>query len=63
MDQPVPRPKFELAQARELAEAFAQESVDYLILGKGAAILLGDPGTTLDLDLFAPRNPENVILP
>src|SRR5688572_18662945 len=59
MDQPVQRPKFELTQARELAEAFARESVDYLFLGKGAAILLGYPGTTQDLDLFAPKNQEN----
>lgn len=59
MDPPAPRPKFELTQARELAEAFALESVDYLILGKGAAILLGYPGTTQDLDLFAPKNPDN----
>jgi hypothetical protein len=59
MDQPIPRPKFELAQARELAEAFAREGVDYLILGKGGAILLGYPGTTQDLDLFTPKNREN----
>lgn len=59
MDPPAPGPKFELAQARELAEAFARESADYLFLGKAGAILLGYPGTTLDLDIFAPRNPDN----
>lgn len=53
------RPKFELAQARELAEAFAKAEVDYLFLGKAGAILLGYPGTTLDLDLFAPKDRRN----
>jgi hypothetical protein len=57
--EPPPRPKFELAQARELAEAFAAEGVDYLFLGKAGAILLGYPGTTLDLDLFAPKDRGN----
>lgn len=59
MDEPTKQPKFELAQARELAEAFAKHGADYLFLGKAGAILLGYPGTTLDLDLFAPKNPEN----
>lgn len=59
MDEQPARPKFELAQARELAETFAREGVDYLFLGKAGAILLGYPGTTLDLDLFAPKNREN----
>jgi hypothetical protein len=59
MSEPTSRPKFELVQARELAEAFAREGVDYLFLGKAGAILLGYPGTTLDLDLFAPKDPEN----
>ena len=40
MEPPVPPPKFELAQARELAEALAAEAVDYLFPGKGGAILL-----------------------
>lgn len=59
MDKPNPRPRFELAQARELAEAFAREGVDYLFLGKSGAILLGYPGTTLDLDLFMPKARQN----
>lgn len=59
MDPQTPRPKFELAQARELAEAFALEGAEYLFLGKAGAILLGYPGTTLDLDLFAPKNRAN----
>jgi hypothetical protein len=57
--EPPLRPKFELAQARELAEAFAAEGVDYLFIGKAGAILLGYPGTTLDLDLFAPKDRGN----
>jgi hypothetical protein len=59
MDMPEQRPKFELAQARELAEALAFHGADYLFLGKAGAILLGYPGTTLDLDLFAPKSPDN----
>lgn len=59
MEEPTPRPKFELAQARELAEAFARAGVDYLFLGKAGAILLGYPGTTMDLDLFAPKDRDN----
>ena len=54
-------PKFELAQARELAEAFADEEIEYLFLGKAGAILLGYPGTTMDVDIFAPKNRENAI--
>jgi hypothetical protein len=59
MDAPERKPKFELAQARELAESLAQHGADYLFLGKAGAILLGYPGTTLDLDLFAPKDAEN----
>ena len=50
---------FQVAQAEEVARAFATEGVDYLFLGKGAAILLGYPGTTQDVDVFARRTPEN----
>lgn len=56
-----PQPKFELAQARELSEALSRHGADYLYLGKAGAILLGYPGTTLDLDLFAPRSRENAL--
>jgi hypothetical protein len=59
MEEPKRTPKFELVQARELAEALAQHGADYLFLGKAGAILLGYPGTTLDLDLFAPKDAEN----
>ncbi len=53
------QPKFELAQARELAQAFAKEGVEYLLIGKAGAILLGYPGTTMDLDVFAPKDRAN----
>ena len=52
-------PGFQSEQAVELARAFDQEGVDYLFIGKGAAILLGFPMLTLDIDVFADRTPEN----
>jgi hypothetical protein len=33
--------------------------VAYLFIGKSAAILLGYPGTTQDVDIFPRRDPEN----
>ena len=51
--------KFTLAQAEELAGAFAAEGVDYLFIGKSGAILLGYPETTQDVDVFLPRSREN----
>jgi hypothetical protein len=55
----MPESKFTPAQAEELAEAFAREAVDYLFIGKSAAILLGYPETTQDVDIFLPRSREN----
>lgn len=55
----MPESKFTLAQAEELAAAFAAEAVDYLFIGKSAAILLGYPETTQDVDVFLPRSREN----
>src|SRR5437588_10309185 len=55
----MPESKFTPAQAEELADAFAQHNVDYLFIGKSAAILLGYPDTTQDVDVFLPRSPEN----
>ena len=49
----------QFAQAEELARAFADEGADYLLIGKGAAIVLGYPGTTQDVDVFARRTPDN----
>ncbi len=50
---------FEYRQAQELHAAFSRRGVRYLFLGKSAAILLGYPDTTQDVDLFPRRSPEN----
>ena len=42
---------FQSEQAVQLARAFEEEAVDYLFIGKGAAILLGYPFVTQELDL------------
>ena len=55
----MPESKFTPAQAEELAAAFAREGVDYLFIGKSAAILLGYPETTQDVDIFLPRSHQN----
>jgi hypothetical protein len=53
------RPTFNPLQAQEVAAAFARAEVDYLFIGKGAAILLGFPGTTQDVDVFPAKTEEN----
>jgi hypothetical protein len=50
------RAAFNPLQAREVAQAFAAAGVDYLFIGKGAAILLGFPGTTQDVDVFPAKD-------
>jgi hypothetical protein len=50
---------FEYRQAQELHAAFARWGVHYLFLGKSAAILLGFPDTTQDVDLFPQKTAEN----
>jgi hypothetical protein len=55
----MPASKFIPAQAEELATAFAECGVDYLFIGKSAAILLGYPDTSQDVDVFLPRSREN----
>jgi hypothetical protein len=50
---------FEYRQAQELHAAFARHGVRYLFLGKSAAILLGFPDTTQDVDLFPRKSAEN----
>ncbi len=52
-------PGFQSVQAVQLARAFEEEKVDYLFIGKSAAILLGFPFVTQDVDVFADRTPEN----
>jgi hypothetical protein len=54
-----PRRDFHPLQAQEIARAFCDERVDYLFIGKSAAILLGFPGTTQDVDIFPARSAEN----
>lgn len=51
--------EFEYRQAEELHAAFAKRGVRYLFLGKSAAILLGFPDTTQDVDLFPQKTAEN----
>jgi len=53
------RSPFNPLQAQEVAQAFAAAGVDYLFIGKGAAILLGFPGTTQDVDVFPAKNADN----
>jgi hypothetical protein len=50
---------FEYRQAEELRDAMTRQGVQYLFLGKSAAILLGFPDTTQDVDLFPLRSVEN----
>ncbi len=50
---------FNPQQAVELKTSLNKHGVDYLFLGKSGAILLGYPATTQDVDIFAPKNPEN----
>ena len=50
---------FDYRQAEEIRDAFGRHGVEYLFLGKSAAILLGFPDTTQDVDLFPRRSAEN----
>ena len=50
---------FNPLQAQEVARAFNAAGVDYLFIGKSAAILLGYPGTTQDVDVFPAKSEEN----
>jgi len=50
---------FSLRQARQLADVLKAERVDYLFIGKGAALILGYPGTTQDVDIYVPKDREN----
>lgn len=53
------RDRFNPAQAQEVAGAFSAHKVDYMFIGKSAAILLGYPGTTQDVDVYPRKDPEN----
>jgi hypothetical protein len=50
---------FEYRQAEEIRETFARWNVRYLFLGKSAAILMGFPDTTQDVDLYPQRTTDN----
>lgn len=50
---------FEYRQAEEIRETFARWNVRYLFLGKSAAILMGFPDTTQDVDLYPQKSTEN----
>jgi hypothetical protein len=52
-------PSFDPLQVQALSDAFLAEQLDFLLIGKGAAILMGSPGTTQDVDVFLPEKPEN----
>lgn len=54
-----PRQQFQPGQAADIARAFDEEGVEYLFIGKSAAILLGYPAITQDVDVFPARSPEN----
>lgn len=54
-----PRQQFQPEQAAEIARAFDAEGVDYLFIGKSAAILLGYPAITQDVDVFPARTHAN----
>lgn len=51
--------QFQPEQARRIAIAFQEEHVDYLFIGKSAAVLMGYPAITQDVDVFVPRRLEN----
>ena len=53
------RPGFDPLQARTIRDAFRAEGIEFLLLGKGAAILMGFPGTTQDVDVFLPKSAPN----
>lgn len=50
---------FEYRQAEEIRDAFDDNDVRYLFLGKSGAILLGFPDTTQDADVFVEKSEEN----
>lgn len=51
--------EFRYSQAEELHSAFTRRGVRYLFLGNSAAILLGFPDTTQDVDVYPARSEEN----
>ncbi|MBI3599427.1 MAG: hypothetical protein HY097_02155, partial [Nitrospinae bacterium] len=43
----------------KLTEVFKKHCINYVFIGKGAAILYGYPGTTQDIDIFPKKSLEN----
>jgi hypothetical protein len=50
---------FDYRQAQEVRDAFEQNQVRYLFIGKSGAVLLGFPDTTQDVDVFVEKTLEN----
>ena len=50
---------FTYLQAEEIRDALKRHGVQYLFIGKSAAVLHGFPDTTQDTDLFVRRQREN----
>ena len=50
---------FSFRQGELLADTFNELGVDYLLIGKSGAIVLGYPDTTQDVDIYPKKNPEN----
>ena len=55
----MPEERFDVSHVEALTRVFRAHQVDFLIFGKGAAIIMGYPAATLDVDLFLPKSPEN----
>lgn len=53
------RPQFQPEQAKEIARAFADEGVEYVFIGKSAAILLGYPASSQEVQVFPEKSPAN----
>ena len=53
------RPQFQPEQAKVIARVFAEKGVEYVFIGKSAAILMGFPAVTQDVDVFPKKTPEN----
>ncbi len=58
MNQPN-RSYFQLQQAEEVAEVFAEHEVEFMFIGKSGAIILGFPAATQDVDLFPRKSEKN----
>lgn len=50
---------FSFRQGELLADVFSELKVDYLLIGKSGAIVLGYPDTTQDVDIYPKKEPEN----